>query len=190
METKIIIALITACGAFLVSIISLLTAIINNRANTKAAHAIELIKQSFEQGSYARELINNEDRSSLDALKNALISIQKFKNELQLILSAIGSGLLSEVALDRISLVREELFKIYENYHSNLNDLEKKSLHTSKGIGLEIQETLFNDLNAKKNASELSSENRLKVIELRNELSEQQQSLRDSRIDRVIQLTN
>jgi hypothetical protein len=187
METKIIIALIAGGFSLLVAIISLITSIITGRHSGKIARDIELMKQSFAQQVSTKAITDAALQESLEALKIALQKIQQLKDEIQIILSAIGSSLDAKAAMNAISNARKDLFEVYEEKIANFNEAESKACHQAKNISLAVEEFLLHSLSSKENASDLIDEERIRLTALRNELTEIQQLLRDSRTDRLVQ---
>jgi len=186
METKILITLITAGSALIVALISLFTSLITNRQSLKSSYNLEVMKQSFEKSSFTRSIIDNEMKCSLESLKLALQAIQQVKDEIQLIISAVGSSLSSDIAQKRIKSARENLFNTYEKHHPYLNDIEKDTFHKTKDIGLSIEEMLMRSLQSKRFASDIPNNILTILIQFRHDLTDLQQSLRDSRIERLI----
>jgi len=93
METKILIAIIAACGSVIVALISLITSIINSLAAKKAAimssliaekttHSLEILKHELMRQSKTKEIYDEEFKNTIIGLRDAIENIQGFKDEL------------------------------------------------------------------------------------------------------------
>lgn len=189
MESKITVAVIAAVISLLVAIISLIGTLISSKTTARTARGLEFLKHELLRSSKTIEFADSELNSSLSALKEALRAIQKIKNEIQLIINAINSSLDSDEALTKITTAREHLFATYESGHPNLNDIEIDAYHTAKDTALTIENVIRSQLKNKKYASNLSQNVRKNLIELRRQLTDTQQLLRDSKTDRLVQRT-
>src|ERR1051326_7433198 len=124
MDTTVIIALTSAIASLLVALISLITALITNRNSLRTAVSLERLKHTLARSNRAFEMGDSELGSSLEALKLAMRAIQKFKDEIQLIIFAYGASLDSVEALERLEAARQHIFQIYEEVHPNLTEHE------------------------------------------------------------------
>jgi len=187
MDTKLLIALIAAGSALLVALVSLATAVITSFTNARTSRALEAMKQSFEGTGPARAILDGETRDALEALKSGLHCVQRLKDEIQLMLSAVGSSLLVTTARQRMSTARGALFDAYERFHSHLADAEAAAFHRAKDLALAAEEIVVSSVGNRKNASDLPSDARDELLQLRSELTDLQHVLRDCRTERLIQ---
>jgi len=188
-DIKIEVAIIAAAVSLLVSLISLITAIITNRASSSTAHNLELIRQEFARASKSSDIADGELAATLDALKEGLQVIQNMKNEIQLILAARESSLTSDEAIARIAAAREVLFEAYKSGHADIAEAESSPYHRTKNMALQVERTLATDLESKKYASDLSPSARSILIDLRTQLTDAQHALRDCKTDKLIRRT-
>ena len=184
-STEFTIAIITATTSLVVAVIGIIIAVINNRQTAWAAIELEKLKHQLASAETSASFGDEYLNASLKSLKEALQSIQRVKDEIQLILSAIETSLDTPTALKRFTASRSELFTAYEQELACLNEPERRAFHRAKNLALKIENYLLVCLGDKQYAAELSSEDRLTLRELRNELSDLQYVLRDSRVERL-----
>ncbi len=134
-------------------------------------------------------MLDKETAASLETLKAALAAIQCFKDQLQLSLSAIRNSLPATDAIRNLEEARKTVFAVYEDQHPHLMEVEIRSLHRAKGLALRACEVVTASLTGKDCAAKIEEPSRRKLSRLRRELTDVQGTLRDSRIDRLIQLS-
>ena len=132
--------------------------------------------------------MNQYLRKPIDKLSNEGLNkvIQCVKDEVQLIAAAIETSLDTETAIERLSLARADLFACYEKELAKFDDSESKACHQAKNRTLGIESFLRECLSQKSYASQLSGDERRRLLEFRDDLTDCQQRLRDSRADRLI----
>jgi hypothetical protein len=109
------------------------------------------------------------------------------KDIVQLILSAIETSLDADIAIQEVTDAREQLFNSYEKHLACLNDEEALAFHNAKNQALKIESFLKLNLDDKTDVSLLTLEQKRHLYELRTELTDTQNLLRDSRTERLIQ---
>ncbi len=189
MEVKIMIAMIAGATSLFVAVLSLLATLISSRSSRKATENLEGFKQSFLEKEKMRDIEDHELVAVLEELMCGLNSIQKVKNDILVVLNAYEDNLSTEEALTLIKNARVNLFSSYENGFGRLNITEKRSYHAAKNCALSIETILLSDLKSKIYAGQLAYETKNKVKELRDELSDHQNVLRDNRTDRIMRRT-
>jgi hypothetical protein len=185
-STELIVAIAASVASVVVAIVSLIASIISNRQNANAAKAIEQLKYEMTRKTSRDAVSDTHTVEVAKALQRAIQSVQKYKDEIQLILSAFESSLSAKIALKRITTAREQLFVVYEELSAVLEADEARALHTAKNISLAVENHLRRAFQQKPQASELTDEERQLLIQYRNNLTDVQQVLRDSRIDVVL----
>lgn len=187
MPGEMMLAVIAALTSLLVALISLIASVLSSRQSTKAARQLEEMRHSFEM---EREREKEREANRLQRLQVQLESskassraIQNMKNEVQLVLSAVATSLDSASALAGIASSRKALFKVYEDTHVDLAEQERDVLHNAKNLTLKVEEVLTEALGKVPYASEIPDEVRQSVVQLRNELTECQRFLLDSRLE-------
>jgi hypothetical protein len=186
MSTEVKIAIITSIASLLVAIVSLISSIINSRQSTQSAQMVETLKFELSEKK-SRQAIRDKylDRAveSLDALIRA---IQRYKDIVQLILTATGESMDTESAMKSISTFRTAIFECYEEQLPELEDWEKEGAHKAKNVALTIERRLQEDLEGTYYVSVLSEEQKRVLEDLRNNLTDTQNVLRDSRTIRLV----
>jgi hypothetical protein len=186
MDTEMLVALIASGTSLLVAIVGLVTSIITNRQSARSEKAIESLKFEFSRAASRETLGDSHLGEALKALQLAIQTIQHFKDEIQLILSAVDSSLDTQSALERLCAARERLFACHEEQMASLDGGEERAFHKAKNLSLTIEEFVRESLRGKANASAISERNRQRLTSLRGELTELQGILRDSRSDRLL----
>ena len=187
MDAKILATIVTGGFALVVAVFSLLTSIITNRSSGKVTRKVEAMKQEFARAESKGLLMDKEISSSLDSLKKSLHAIQNFKDELQLILSSVSGSLDIETAFQLVDSARAKLFSTYEESYAHLNESEAMACHRAKNITLRIAEQIKRFFEQSCNSVDMSTEQREILLRFRNELTDCQQLLRDSRTDRLVE---
>lgn len=185
MSTELVLALIASGTSLVVAIISLLASVLNSRQTTRSSQKLESLKNAFSRQNSREELGDLHLNESLKSLQVAIQSIQRFKDELQVILSAVDSSLDSETAISHISFARQEVFAAYEDNLANFSEPEAKIFHQAKNRVLIIESLLRERLQQISHTSGLSDEDQRRFWEHRSLLTDTQQLLRDSKTDRL-----
>jgi hypothetical protein len=186
LDKNLIVALVAAFASLLVATIGLAATIVANRRSNINAAQIETLKYSLAETAKSREIKDSHLSTSLEAVAQGMQAIQNLKDEILLILGSIEDALPSSMALQRIESAREVLFDSFEKNHPGLNETENVALHKAKNLAYAIEHLLFNELQRRTYASELSLEARARLAEFRSGLTERQNVLRDSRNDRIM----
>ncbi len=188
MSTEISIAIIASVASLAVAIVSLLTAIISVRQNAHTNKEIEILRDKFTRRHSKEEFSDTYLNEALRALQESIKVIQRFKDEIQIILSATENSLDSDIAISRIEAAREEMFSTFEKNLPNLNEQEARAFHRSKNCALAVENYLRKTLEKKLNVSAMTKESYRRLIELRGQLTDSQQLLRDSCSDRLARI--
>jgi hypothetical protein len=117
----------------------------------------------------------------IDSLDEMIESIQKMKDDLQVILNSPDETYDADSAKQHIVLDREHIFKCYEKNLPNLDKKDASHSHKAKNKALIIVNLILKSLKTKEYVSELNLEERNELIELRNNLTDIQNLLRDSK---------
>jgi hypothetical protein len=184
---ELTVALVAAGASIVVAVISLVTAIMSSRQSARSERAIESLKFEFQRATAQETLRDQHLAQCVEALQTFVSLIQRIKDEMQIILSAAHSGgtMRSRTAHERVSAARQTLFSAYEDNLSCLDEDEARICHRAKNLSLTIETSLVEILNGKRYVS-LSLDEQSRFTALRNELTELQQVLRDSRADRLM----
>ena len=141
----------------------------------KFSRELELFKRSL-------ELKDEELKRSLNALHEANKAIQKMKDEIQRILDAVQGSIDPDDTIIQCEAVKQEIVQTYREFSTFLNDHEDEVFHKAKNMAIVTLQHL------QINKEEITS------IDIKNELvnrkaalTERQQQLRDSRMDRLMQ---
>lgn len=185
MSNELTIAIIASGASLIVAIVSLISSIISNRQSAHTAQTIETLKNDFVRQQTRQEIADKNLDENLKSLHVMIQSVQRIKDEVQLILSAMDSSLDSESAIARVSSAREELFANYESSLANLNHWEADISHDVKNQSLLVENVIRKSLYQKPFASQISYEDRQHLLEIRNLLTDAQNLLRDSRTERI-----
>lgn len=186
MSTEMIVALLASGTSLVVAIVGLVAAVITNRQAARSEMSIESLKFEISHKKAKEAMRNAEIEQALEALHLAIQSIQHLKDEVQLILSAVDSSLDTATAIDRVDKARQALFICHEQQMTRLNKDEEDAFHKAKNLSLTVEQLLREGLSGQENASALAEDRRERLTNLRNEFTELQNVLRDSRSLRLL----
>ena len=186
MSTELILALIASSTSVLIAIISFIVSIVSNRQSTRSAKEIEKLKYDFSRASALEALNDSQLGESLKALQLAIKSIQRVKDEIQVILSAIETPTETKPLMEGIRSAREQMFACYEEQMATLDNDDARIVHKAKNTSLQVEALIKRSLPANAELITLSEELRESLLTLRMNLTELQQSLRDSRTDKLM----
>jgi len=181
MNNEILIAIITSGVSLLVSAGSLVASVIISRQSAHSAEIVESLRFRLEKRKSTEVMGDEYLKQNIKSLDVLIQAIQQMKDIVQLILNAGGSNMDSESAKKSISKARQLLFKSYEEQLPNLDEGSNKGAHQAKDIALRIETSLFESLKRTSFVSELSDKDKQALLELRNDLTNAQNLLRDSK---------
>jgi CheY-like chemotaxis protein len=185
-STELIIALIAASTSVLVAIISLIVSVISNRQSARSSQEIEKLKYDFSRASALETLNDSQLSESLKALQLAIKSIQRVKDEIQVVLSAIEMPAEPKPLMEGVKLAREQMFACYEEQMATLDNDDARIVHKAKNTSLQVEALIKRSLPTKTELITLPEEMHEPLSNLRMNLTELQQSLRDSRADKLM----
>jgi hypothetical protein len=186
MSNELIVALVVSGTSFVVALVGLVSSIVSNRQSARSSQALESLKYDFSRLTNKETLGDTQLVESLRALQLIIQTVQLVKDETQLVLSATNTSLSSSSAIKRIETAREKMFSCYEEMLPNLSEWESQVAHRAKNIALLIEIQIKSNIEPESTAN-LSNDNRHQLTSLRNELTEIQQVLRDSKNDRLLE---
>lgn len=181
MSSEITIAIITSVASLLVAVVSLVNSMVSTRQSAHSARMIESLRFELADKKSTQTLRDEYLTRSLESLDILIRAIQRMKDVVQLVLSAKGSSFDSESAIDIVSQAREHVFASFEEQLPNLEEGEAKGAHRAKNQALTIELSLRECLKGTSFVSELSSDQKQALSALRNDLTEAQNLLRDSK---------
>jgi len=147
---------------------------------------IESLRFGFSRALVKDTISDTHLIASFGALKVAVQLIQRVKDDIQLILSALENSLDSKSAIERITSTRESMFVGFEHQLASLNEQEKDLFHKAKDISLVVERRIKQELAEEPNASCLSADARQELIILRMQLTDIQQLLRDAKAEKFM----
>jgi len=180
------IALIASVTSLLVALISLVIAMVSNRHSARSGKEIEKLKFDLSRATARDAISDAQQAESLKALQLAIQSIQRVKDEIQVILSAAESSLESKSAIEGIRSAREQMFACYEEQMATLDSEEARIVHQAKNISLQTEAFIKRSLSPKTDLISLSDEQQEQLLAFRTNLTELQGVLRDSRDARLM----
>lgn len=186
MSNELKLALIASGTSVLVAIISLVVSIVSNRQSARSSKEIEKLKYDYSRASSLEALNDSQLGESLNALQLAIKSIQRVKDEIQVVLSAIDTAIDTKPLMEGIRSAREQMFACYEEQMATLDNDEARIVHKAKNTSLQVEALIKRSLPANAEEITLPKELHEQLLTLRMNLTELQQSLRDSRADKVM----
>jgi CheY-like chemotaxis protein len=186
MSTEVKVALIASGTSVLVAVISIVVSILSNNHSARSGKEVEKLRFELNRASTKDTIIDTQQAESLKALQLAIQSIQRVKDEIQVILSDIETGLDSKSAMNGIRSAREQMFACYEEQMATLNSSEAHIVHVAKNTSLHVETVIKRSASPAVDSILLSNEQREELMTLRMNLTEAQQLLRDKRDDRIL----
>jgi CheY-like chemotaxis protein len=172
--------------AILASGTSILSVIISLAVSARSGKEIEKLKHDFSRASALETLNDSQLSESLKALQLAIKSIQRVKDEIQVVFSAIEIATEPQPLMEGIRLAREQMFACYEEQMATLDNDDARIVHKAKNTALQVEALIKRSLPTSAGAITLPEELLEQLSILRMNLTEFQQSLRDSRTDRMM----
>ncbi len=185
-SNELILALVASGTSVLVAIISLVVSIVSNRQSARSGEEIEKLKYNLSRASALEALNDSQLGESLKALQLAIKSIQRVKDEIQVVLSAVEIPTERQPLMERVRLAREQMFACYEEQMATLNNDDARTVHSAKNTSLRVEALIKQSVPANAEIVTLPDELREHLIALRMNLTELQQTLRDSRADKIM----
>lgn len=181
------IAILASITSLIVAVISLIATITTVKQSSRSAKDLEKLRHDYSQADASLLFRDERLKDSLGSLNIALQSIQRMKDEIQLILSAFENSLDTNTALKRVIAARENLFDSYQESMAKMDSVESQQFHRAKNQAIDIENFLRSSLAGKEYVSLLRPQDKTVLREYRNELSDIQYTLRDRRSERLIQ---
>jgi PleD family two-component response regulator len=186
MSNELKLALIASGTSVLVAIISLVVSIISSRQSARSSKELEKLKYDYSRASSLEALNDSQLGESLNALQLAIKSIQRVKDEIQVVLSVIDIATETKPLMEGIRSAREQMFACYEEQMATLDNDEVRIVHKAKNTSLQVEALIKRSLPANAGEITLPKELHEQLLTLRMNLTELQQSLRDSRADKLM----
>ena len=131
MQLEIIVALTAACSALLVS----LTTGVIQLLQIRTKHHLEE-KEKVEQ--HLHDLDDESFRESQEGLREACKALQRFQDEILLLIRAAPNSLISDNQRQQIVEARNHLLHLYQQYHPILSDADRSNLNESRKKAVDI----------------------------------------------------
>jgi CheY-like chemotaxis protein len=186
MSTELQVALIASGASLLAAVISLVMSFVSNRHSARSTQEIEKLKYEFSRATARDSIFDEQQAESLKALQLAIKSIQRVKDEIQVILSAEETGLDSKTVLNGVRLARQQMFECYEEQLATLDNKESRVVHEAKNISLHVEAFTKRSLLPQADSVSFSENQQEQLRRFRMSLTEAQQLLRDSRADKIM----
>lgn len=186
MSNELTLALVASGTSLVVAIVGLIASLITIRHSTRASRAIELLKHELARKQASDALADGEFTQSTKALQVAIQSIQQVKDEIALALSEIAVRRDKDATLKRMGAARQGLFECHEQQMAFLNAHEERILHQAKNSALAVERLVEEELLLTEVGSGISPGGAERLMELRLQLTDLQQQLRDHRSDRLV----
>lgn len=182
MTIEMTLAVIAAGIALGAAAAGLIVALIAYRQSTRTAQQVEaLCQQLLTRPSVHAVADDPYLKQGILALDALIQAIQRVKDLVQLVLNAFDTSLDSKSALASVTEARQHLFECYEAQLPNLQQGEARGAHRAKNTALTIEMTLRQNLTGHYYVSDLSAAQKETLHALRDDLTDAQNLLRDSR---------
>jgi|ERR1044072_5075328 hypothetical protein len=188
MQAEVVVAIVAACGSLVVAGLSLASSLMTGRSQARSQESLESFKANLARQEAAAKRRNDDKQAQLDALQTSIRAIQEFRDHLQLALTSADDGLRLPSALKQLEERRERIFVCYQESLAILGQEEKFLLHKAKNQALsadQIAHLAWKDLEL---TSKMEPSQRLELLEIRAELGDVLDKLRDIRSDTFMEL--
>ena len=185
MSNELVLALVASGTSLVVAIVGLIASLITIRQTTRADRDIETLKHDFSRALASDALADGEFSQSTKALQLAIQAIQLVKDEIAITLSKIAERLDRDATLKRVGTARQGLFECHEQSMAFLSVEEERVLHQAKNTALAVERLVEEELLQNESGSGISPSGAEQLVELRLQLTDLQQMLRDYRSDRL-----
>lgn len=185
MSTELVLALVASGTSLVVAVVGLIASFITIRQTTRADRDIEALKHVLSRKLASDALADGEFSQSTKALQLAIQAVQLVKDEIAIALSEIAVRLDKDATLKRVGAARQGLFECHEQSMAFLSAQEERILHQAKNTALAVERLVEEELLQNEIGSGISPGGIEQLVELRLQLSDFQQILRDHRSDRL-----
>jgi hypothetical protein len=170
----------------LAALIAIINALITSQLTKRSTKEIEALKFEFSTALSREKLKDEYLTKALVSLQGAIQAIQFLKDEIQLTLSAPDGSLDADVAIKRLETARQRMLESYESQCAELDKSECDKFHKAKNMAITIVNLVGNGLGTDGSLAKISDGTRQSLNSIRNQLTEIQNQLRDSRANRII----
>ncbi|MBI5439957.1 MAG: hypothetical protein HY900_01965 [Deltaproteobacteria bacterium] len=177
MDTKITIALVSACAALVVSIINLIAGIV--LAKRSYANSASLERYKVVLNVATEELCH-----TMEALAEGVRCIQNVKDVIWTIVQSVPSSLDTADINGALIKAAMEIETAFGKNDAYLTPEQRKPFHAAKNLSLTVKETV----RALQDVTMMTDETRRTLLDLRRDLSDAQAQLRDSKLDTLLRL--
>ncbi|MFH0735866.1 MAG: hypothetical protein V1773_15245 [bacterium] len=178
MQTEILVAIVAAVGSLILGVIN---SIISYLKIIKPIKAEKEIEYRIAKEKERDKLIFERFDKSCQAVKIAIVQIQEVKDILQLIVDNKDGCLLFDNVLNELIKIRGNIFTTYEKLLPDLEKEDSKFYHNVKNSIYHLEQYI----KELKNFSNLEPAVLSTIQEFRINLSEEQNKLRDSLLNKI-----
>lgn len=182
MSTETMIAIITSCTSLLIALVSIIAAVVSSLQARRAAESLEKLKFQYSMTENTQSLRDANFQQEITALQKIIQSIQKLKDNLQIVLydDALSPARIQEIVAE----CRSNLLSVYEEQLVHYTQKDKVIGHNAKNTAVTI-ERIVKHATRNDPFSGIQGEDLDQLIELRNQLTETQNLLRDSMFQKL-----
>lgn len=186
-NVQLTIALITSATSLIVAFLGIIVSLVNSRNSARATKEVERLKFDLAKSAAKNAISDAHFNESVKALQVAIQSIQILKDQIQIILNASARIFNPQILVQDISDARTRMFSSYEEQMVNLGEEEGKLFHKAKNTSFHIEQIVKEALIRDGNSFKLVDKEKTKLKDIRAELTEIQQILRDKRAGKVME---
>ena len=176
------------------SIFLTLIAIVVNWRKTQhvisSQRELEESRQEFEKKLLEIKTKKENLQDNVDAIRESVASIQRFKDELKLFMNSVSASLDRDASLSAVINSRKNLFEVYEKCQTFLAKNEEDLFYGARDMCLEGEEVIRRLLNDKHTELSFLTEDSIILERVRNELSDIQHQLQSCIANKTFDLIN
>lgn len=193
MENTVLIAIISAVASLFVAVTSLIAILINSRNTSRTVESVERLKNDFARATRFSEILDEDLKAALQALKISVEAIQKLKNEIQRFRKDKDAALATGV-IEGIQKASRNIIENYETSLAILSQFERDTFHQAKEYASDCETLAQNILSIPRQKKSkippaVAPEVYNEFDKLHTDLSDTQRILVDSRYERMLGLS-
>lgn len=182
-------ALITAIAAGVLAVantvVTVATAILSNRYNSRTQRELEQLKARYQRDAATDAFMDTRLAEGLESLAAAIRAIQVVKDAIRHILEAENRTMKGDEAAKAFTLAKEGMFSGYQQHLAPLEGEAKGIFHDAKNASLVVERAVRSAMRSKRWAEGLSPELRAELQQQHARLTGYQEQLRQRYAARI-----
>jgi hypothetical protein len=185
MDTELVIAIAVGSGGAVLGFLGLIAALLTRISVGRLGRDVQALEHAAAQAANSAWMKDRELEGVLKRRRLVIRTIQKLKDELEPLLNPPESGADHKTAIQAVTIAGKGLFTMVQEMQPRLGKSEQAALNRAREAALAIGSRLRGL--GEPAAGPLPDRERQALFMLRTELSEVQQVVRETSLERLIQ---